>query len=276
MLLYNCFYGVTTMRFKADHDYHFHTTLSTCCKDENMTPENCLRMAEEQGYESICVTNHTWDNLIPGASGWYMPQDVEHGMTLLPLPQGERTRFLFGCESEFTENGLAMSPEHFGVYDFIAVPLNHFHMAGLTRDPGVTSDEDVAALFVHRIEMFSSLDLPYEKFGVAHMTCSLMQREGDARSVLNIISDAELAHLFEKLASLGCGVELNTNDFRVFSDDTAPLFRVYRIAKRCGCRFYLGSDAHDVYRFTTSVPIAEEIIGTLGLTAGDRFEIPSR
>lgn len=264
------------MAFTADHDHHFHTHLSTCCRDSRMTAENCLKAAEELGYKSICVTNHTWDNLIPGASDWYVPQDVEHTMLDLPLPQSSKVRFYFGCENEFTENGLAMSPEHFDVFDFIAVPLNHFHMEGLTRSPDVTSNEQLAELFLHRIDMFSSLDLPFEKFGIAHMSCSLMKRDGDARQVLNAISDWDFARVYTKLASLGVGIELNCNDFKIFKDDIKPLLRIYRIAKKCGCRFYLGSDAHAMDVFTSAKPTLTEVIDALGLTDGDRYEIPER
>jgi histidinol phosphatase-like PHP family hydrolase len=241
-----------------------------------MTVENCLAAAEKLGYKSLCVTNHTWDNLIPGASDWYKPQDVEHGCLDLPLPQGKNTRFYFGCETEFTENGLAMSPEHFDVYDFIAVPLNHFHMEGLVRSPEIKTVEQVAELFLHRIEMFSSLDIPYEKFGVAHMTCSLMKRDGDTRDVLNAISDSDFTRVYTKLASLGCGIELNCNDFKIFSDNIEPLLRIYRIAKKCGCRFYLGSDAHVMEKFTSAQETLNEVISALNLTDGDRFIIPER
>ena len=66
------------MRYAFDHDYHIHSYLSSCSKDPEQTAERILAYAEENGLKSICVTDHLWDKAVPGASGWYMKQNIEH------------------------------------------------------------------------------------------------------------------------------------------------------------------------------------------------------
>ena len=105
---------MTTFPFR--HDFHVHSTLSSCCHDENMTPENILSYAEGHGYRALCLTNHLWDAAVPGAWPWYQPQDIAHSRQALPLPQRGRVRFLFGCEAEFAGGTrLSLAREHFGL-----------------------------------------------------------------------------------------------------------------------------------------------------------------
>lgn len=88
------------------NDLHCHSSLSACCADKRMTPERILRHAEEAGYETICLTDHLWDSAVPGASGWYAPQNIEHVRAALPLPQAPSCHFYFGCETELPVNGV--------------------------------------------------------------------------------------------------------------------------------------------------------------------------
>ena len=50
--------------------------------------------------------------------------------------------------------------------------------------------------------------------------------------------------LFKKAADLGVGIELNSFDMNFAEEEAETVLRPYRIAKKCGCKFYLGSDAH--------------------------------
>ena len=75
------------MRYVADHDFHIHSTLSSCCHDEKQTVDAIQRYAAQNGFKKICLTNHFWDAEVPGASGWYRVQDFRHLTKALPLPQ---------------------------------------------------------------------------------------------------------------------------------------------------------------------------------------------
>ena len=88
---------------------------------------------------------------------------------------------------------------------------------------------------------------------------------------LSRISSEEITRLFSKAAARGCGIELNTGDMREIDDE--PILRFYRIAKDCGCKFYLGSDAHEPRDFSGTIEVWEHAISVLGLTEDDKFHI---
>ena len=73
------------MKYTIDHDLHIHTKLSSCSQDPRQTTENILGYALNNGLKTICVTDHYWDETIPGASAWYGPQNTEHIRRSLPL-----------------------------------------------------------------------------------------------------------------------------------------------------------------------------------------------
>ena len=89
-------------KFLIDHDLHIHSQLSLCSHDPLQTPERILRYAQENGLKNICLTDHFWDEKVPGASSFdfYARQDFAHVTQALPLPQSDSVRFHFGCETD--------------------------------------------------------------------------------------------------------------------------------------------------------------------------------
>jgi len=59
-----------------------------------------------------------------------------------------------------------------------------------------------------------------------------------------------------------------------FADEEADtVLRIFKIAKQCGCKFYLGSDAHHPNWFNDVKAIFERAIDLLELTEDDKFHI---
>ena len=56
------------------------------------TTENILRYALDNGLKTICVTDHYWDETIPGASGWYAPQNTAQLCTIESMRVPPRPR----------------------------------------------------------------------------------------------------------------------------------------------------------------------------------------
>ena len=81
--------------------------------------------------------------------------------------------------------------------------------------------------------------------------------------------------LFSKAAKLGCGIELNLFDinFDDVDDDAWSILRIYQIAKKCGCKFYCGSDAHHPYEFDNAKAFFDRAIDLLELTEDDKFHL---
>ena len=65
-----------------------------------------------------------------------------------------------------------------------------------------------------------------------------------AKRCLSLIKDEDMKRLFAKAAKLGLGIELNVGAWELSESALPETIRPYRIAAECGCKFYLGSDAH--------------------------------
>ncbi len=259
------------MRFKIDHDLHIHTFLSDCSRDPAQTPEAILDYAVRNGFTSVCLTDHYWDAAVPGASNWYIPQDYAHIAQSLPLPQKDGIRFLFGCETDLSKDGTVGIPvSRFEDFGFVIIPTTHLHMTGFTLTAEDAADDDRrAALWIERMDSLLDKDLPFEKIGIAHPACPLIGK--NYLSVLDRIPSDELERVFSKAAKRGCGIELNAGDFGFAESDADTVLRIFRTAKACGCRFYLGSDAHHPSGLINALPRFERAVSLLDLKETDKF-----
>ena len=255
-----------------DHDLHIHTELSSCSRDPEQNAAFLLEYAKTNGLTTICVTDHFWDETVPGASNWYKPQNFEHISKILPLPEAEGIRFLFGCETDMDKYcTIGVSKERMKALDFIIVPTTHLHMTGFTH----RGDEDVAEraeLWVKRFEALLDSDMPFEKTGIAHLTCGLMYRAHHLE-VLSAISDEDMIRLFRRSADCGLGIELNFPALKLTDESRDIMLRPYRIAKEEGCRFYLGSDAHHPAEIAKAPENFAKIVELLELDDSHKFVI---
>lgn len=233
---------------KITHDLHQHSRLSACCTDERLIPEAMLRHGAENGYDTLCVTDHCWDCAVPGASGWYAPQNIPHVSQSKPLPTADGIRFLFGCETEYCGGDrVCLKPKHFALFDFVAIPVNHFHMKGYTCPPEITAPEALADLQLTRLEELSRLDLPWRKIGIAHFTSDTARVNESLTELYDAMPEDRLYRMFRAYAQLCAGIELNACGFPAREAATiSSLYRPYQIALEAGCRFYFASDAHCV------------------------------
>ncbi len=266
------------MRYKIDHDYHIHSKLSLCSGDPEQSNENILRFAEENGLKRICLTDHFWDEDVEGASRWYRWQDFVHICEALPLPPSDKVEFLFGAETELNRQmTLGISKERFDKFGFVIIPTTHLHMI---KDEFVISNEDGATpegrakVWLSRLDGVLDMDLPFHKIGIAHLACSLIAKEhGDYIKVMQLLPEGELRRIFTKAARVGVGIELNMSDMKYSDDEKDIILRPFRIAKECGCKFYLGSDVHHPDKYGEFFEIFERAITDLELTEDDKFHI---
>lgn len=266
------------MKYIFDNDLHIHSKISSCSDDPEQTNERILRYAIDNNLRTICLTNHFWDENVNGASDWYKTLDYARVSSAKPLPQADGVKFLFGCEIDLNKDFvLGMSKERFGSFDFIVVSTTHFHMAGFTlSEKDAASVEGRAGAWSKRLEAVLNMDLPFYKIGFAHLTCPLISPERDREIYLKIlesIPEKEMEIIFSKVARLGAGIELNYQDMCFKDEEKEVVLRPYRIAKSCGCKFYLGSDAHHPDIFEKTKVIFERAVDLLDLKEKDKFHI---
>ncbi len=265
------------MKYKIDHDYHIHTILSSCCSDENQTAQNILDYAKRNKLNKICITDHYWDSDVLGASDWYKPQNFDHVIKNLPLPKSNDVTFLFGCETDMDKNfQIGIPPKRYNSFDFIIIPTTHLHMTDFTISSADSkSNEKRAKLWVERFGALLNMDLPFNKIGIAHLACDLINFNSrkDLIDTINLIKSDDMERLFSKASKLKVGIELNQGDM-TFNDNEADVFlRPFKIAKNCGCKFYLGSDSHNQEWFKNTINIFERAINLLDLKESDKFVI---
>lgn len=263
------------MRFKTDHDLHIHSNLSTCSKCPEQTPDRIAQYAIDDSLETICLTDHFWDDLIPGASNWYDKQNYSHICQAKPLPKPGGVRFLFGCETELDKNlTLGISRERMAEVDFINIPITHFHMKFVMDPEDRANQEARIRHWITRLDAVLSMDLPFHKVGLAHLTCHLIAAEReDYLRTLEELPEERMKLLFAKAAELGIGIELNAYDIRAAEGVEDIVMRPYRIAKEQGCKFFCGSDSHSPSGFVKAKMLFEKAVSLLELTEEDKFRL---
>ncbi|MBR2466168.1 MAG: hypothetical protein IKB38_04475 [Clostridia bacterium] len=264
------------MKYKFDHDLHIHSHLSLCSDDPEQSAENILNYAKRYSLSTVCVTDHFWDSSVDGASDWYSGQNFEHIKKILPLPKDDGTRFLFGCETEMNRFGtVGIFRELYDEFDFVIIPTTHFHMRGYTlTDEELESPKSRAEAWVRRFDTLLSLDIPFEKVGVAHLICAFIGMTKDTvHETVAAIPESEMYRLFKRSAEVGVGIELNASDMRSAMKCPEILMKPFVIAKECGCKFYLGTDAHHPKAFDIAKGTFEWAIDCLELKESDKFII---
>lgn len=267
------------MKYVIDHDYHIHSQLSLCSNDPAQTPWRMLQYAAQHGLTSLCLTDHFWDEAIPGALGrFYQEQTVGHIKEALPLPQSEGVRFYFGGECDVDRFGhVTVTKETCDAMDFIVVPTTHLHLGGQAFPFGETrTPSERAALWVERFDVLLNSDLPLHKMGLAHLACPLMDNTSRENYItaMSLLPEEEMYRQFTKAAAVGLGIELNAGDMKYSDEEADVVLRPFRIAKECGCKFYLGSDAHHPDELDSAIPLFRKGIDALGLQESDKYHIP--
>ena len=269
------------MKYKIDHDYHIHSHLSVCSSDPLQTNESILQYAIKSGLKSICLTDHHWDEKVEKinegwASGFYQKQDYAYICQAKPLPQSENVTFLFGCEAEMDMNNkIGISKERLDAFDFIIIPTTHLHMNKFSvSEADYQNPERLAKLWIERIDALLDMDLPFYKIGLAHPVCILMNNASEEAylSTIELINKDEMRRIWKKAAIKGLGIEINAEDvYRIIK--YKAVCDVFRMAKECGCKFYLGSDAHHPVNFENCIRQFERAIELLNLEESDKFYI---
>ena len=234
---------------KIHHDFHIHTHLSLCA-NESATVENYLTIARRLGLTKLGFSNHFWDENIPGATPFYVPQNLSHVLQLKPELAAvtvPNITLYFGCETEYdpARRDVTITEEVAQQFDFILVPNSPTHLV-MPRDCYhpyqkhvdfmIRAYEDIIDSSVSRY--ITAIAHPFEAVGCPY----------DYNILIHIISDDCFKRLFDRTAERGIAIEINVDSMRNKSEaeiESCSQLRMFRIARECGCKFLFGSDAHD-------------------------------
>ena len=148
------------MRFEPDHDFHIHTKLSFCSNDPEQSTENILKYGEKNGFKTLCFTDHMWDTArIPTDHHFYKNQTYEYICGSLPLPESDKVKLFFGCETDLNSDMvLGVSPEVMDKLDFIIIAI--VVIAVVLSALAFVSFDDASRVIIKQNNKKSSATLP--------------------------------------------------------------------------------------------------------------------
>ena len=155
-------------------------------------------------------------------------------------------------------------------FDFITVSTTHLHLEGYTVKKRPQIPEEAAELWLKRFEELLKKDLPWHKIGVSHLTGRHIFKADHPKAV-SLLKTNDLYNIFSECAKKGVGIELNMKSIFNSEEEKENLLRPFFIAKECGCKFYLGSDAHERWAFDNVDKAFARAIEILGLQEQDKF-----
>jgi histidinol phosphatase-like PHP family hydrolase len=265
------------------HDLHIHTHLSARSPGSEAAPEAYIRRAAELGIRTIGFTDHVWDERVPFPApetywykNFYQGQSVERLRSLRDAIPADTlgVRVLIGAEAEFAQGVLGITPEAAATLDFVLAAHSHIGMLDFVRPRTMTSPRDIAA---HMLASFNDLVTR----GIATIAAHPFWPDDMADPVnlplvFSFLSDGAFENSFGRAAEFHVGIEINLSIFNAGGpenpvyDDT--YFRMYRIAKKMGCKFSLGSDSHTVSNMDLNGNF-EKALRRAGLDGDDFVEL---
>ncbi len=265
------------MKYIIDHDLHIHSQISPCAADVRQTKEAILAYGLCNHFKLVGVTDHFWDEKVDakGAPGWDNVGNKAWS-SVLPLPQSPHCRMLMGAEVDMNMFGvIGMSRETMDTIDYMVLSMPHYNLTGFTIDPEITprTPKSISDYYKKRLDLFlNQTELPFEKIGLGHFTRGVVIDE-DLEECLNYFSDKEFEEIFSQVAKLGVGVELNFSPDEHAGSLREAVLRPYYIAKEQGCKFYLGSDAHNPEPFMFNKANFERLVDVFTLTEDDKWDL---
>lgn len=242
-----------------DHDFHLHTHLSLCAVG-SATAQAYIDNARRFGFKKLGITDHMWDtehlpmlmkkeDYAEQAYEWlqgYNKQNYTHTLASraeFDAVEHPDIQVLFGCECEYDyeRRDIAITPQVAEQLDLLVVPHSHTHLIMPKR---FAESDRTTALFL-RDSFMDIVNSPNAKYvtSIAHpFDCN-------NKNIFRVLSDEEFAECFSAAAAKNIAIEINSSSLEGCCGSfggvkDAPIMRMFRIAKSCGCQFIFGSDSH--------------------------------
>jgi histidinol phosphatase-like PHP family hydrolase len=254
-------------------DLHTHTNLSFCAPPTT-TVESYLPLCEEEGLTVLGISNHVYSpeflhrKGVP-LSSW-APKLTALREELIQAEKSSGIRLLLGAEVEnFPKTGPTLTPEEAADFDYVLIAASHIgNQRDVYTDYDLTSPDKIRKLLIDRF--FAACELSYPvPMGICHPLYPLCLP--DEQTVVDGISLSCLEECFSAAAERNISIEVHGC---VFYRQTAlnaeglsdTYLRVLDAAKKCGCQFHFGSDAHSPEQFTGTHRLLRRAAEIVGIT----------
>lgn len=216
------------MRVVRSVDYHCHTYHSPCGQPE-MIPEVVMKTAEERGIETLGFTDHFYRHLLH-----------ENGFAALRGEVAGKNgglKLFIGCEADVVSpTEIAITEEEAARFDYVLCSV-HYQNRQICEQAPSAEPEEVAK---HFLAMFRrAAETPY--IDIIPHPFFLPPNTYDA-ATHSFLTDGDLLEVLEQAKENGIAVEISPR--ALTPGQTEFYLRFYRLAKRVGLKFSIGTDAH--------------------------------
>ena len=255
-------------------DLHVHTKKSLCAPRETV-PASYIPLCESEGIRIIGISDHVYPTQMIHDYGYPTETRMSRLLSLRPaLREAEAAsgiKYLFGCEIDYFDcvGHPYISPEESLQFDYVLFASSHIlNYPHMYTAYDLQSPDVLRRLTIERFVAACKLDYPVP-MGICHPLypiCSPYQAE-----IIDGISDETLKELFSMAAEKHISIEIHACLYRKDTPHNEyglsdHYLRILAAARDCGCKFHIGSDAHDPSAFAGSHAKLRKAAELLGLT----------
>ena len=262
-----------------NHDLHVHTNLSLCAKD-GVEAGDYISFCEKEGIEVIGFSNHLYLDRVLKKRG-YDETGLNRALRLKDeineLRKTTDVKILFGCEVEnYFGQSPSLDPADAGHFDYILIAASHILNAkNEYKNYDLSTPDKLRKMVVDQFVRACGLNYSVPTC-ICHPLYPILSP--DEQEVVDGISDKELEELFLLAKEKNKAIEVHSclyrNGTKLNDHGVSDSYiRLLSIAKKCGCKFSFGSDAHRTSDFSGKHVLLHTAARLAGITEKDMWEI---
>ena len=258
-------------------DLHIHTNLSFCAP-RTTSVASYLEHCGREGITRLGMTNHLYAASKEGIQGLsYLEYSLQGKTEIERIKDKCGVEMLFGCESEiFWGEEAGLRPQDAKHFDYVLLAASHiFNFMHIYNKMDLSTPEKVRKLVLEQFKRAcrTEYDIPSGICHPLYPICCPWEQE-----VVDGMTEEEMEECYSLAAEKGKSIEIHAciyrNGTQLDEDGISPSYvRLLTVAKKCGCKFHFGSDAHAPNGFTGVHSKLELAARRAGITEADLWEL---
>ena len=250
-------------------DLHLHTNLSYCAPSET-TVDLYLPLCSEEGVKRIGISNHLY-SLKCIEDAMKLKSEINASGDTLPA------QVLIGCEMElFYGQEPLLQKSDARHFDYVLIAPSHiFNFPEKYEGFDLSTPEKIRDMLMENFKRACVLDLgvPTAICHPFYPICAPSQQK-----ILDSMTDEMLAECYRLAAKHDKSIEIHACLYRdsveLDEEGLSPSYiRMLSIAKKCGCKFHFGTDAHRARDFIGKHALLERAAVRAGICKDDLWDI---
>lgn len=268
--------------FKYCNDLHLHTNLSVCAPRYSYA-ENYIPYCKQENVKVIGFTDHVYikERMVaehpefkgtPGEYPALLRDEIEN-----LREENKELKILLGCEAEVIYGrDFDVTFEESKKYDYVALAASHIlNLGDIYSNMDFSTPEKLREFMIERFNSACEIKLAVPTV-ICHPLYPILSEF--EQQVVDGITEAQLGECFEIAKKNEKAIEIHAclyrNGTKLNTDGISPTYlRILGVAKECGCKFYMGSDAHQLKGFIGAHEKLMKACEYLGITEYDLWEL---